>query len=69
MRGGPYNGPHQQQYGTSPHQQHHFPQHQHRGTPSASYAQPMMPNHSMPPQGMQPNGGGPIAVDGPEDGK
>jgi hypothetical protein len=41
---GPYPQPHQPQFG-SPHQQHQFPQ-AHRGTPSASYAQPMMHQHS-----------------------
>lgn len=49
---GPYAQPHQPHYG-SPHQHHQFP-HQHRGTPSGSYAQPMMQQHSqhsMPPQG------------------
>lgn len=46
---GPYPQPHQPHYG-SPHQHHQFP-HQHRGTPSGSYAQPMMQQHSMPPQG------------------
>ncbi|KAF2635826.1 PAB1 binding protein-like protein [Massarina eburnea CBS 473.64] len=45
---GPYPQPHQPPY-SSPHQQHQFPQ-QHRGTPSGSYAQPMMPQHSLPPQ-------------------
>jgi len=59
---GPYGGP-QSQYGTSPHQPHHFPQQQHRGTPGSHYAQPMMTSHSMGPQGMQPNGGGPMAAD------
>lgn len=42
---GPYPQPHQPQYG-SPHQQHGFPHQAHRGTPSASYAQPMMHQHS-----------------------
>ncbi|KAH4119711.1 hypothetical protein HBI40_052700 [Parastagonospora nodorum] len=45
----PYAQPHQPHYG-SPHQHHQFP-HQHRGTPSGSYAQPMIQQHSMPPQG------------------
>ncbi|KAF2622234.1 hypothetical protein BU25DRAFT_452165 [Macroventuria anomochaeta] len=42
---GPYPHPHQPQYG-SPHQQHQFPHQPHRGTPSASYAQPMIHQHS-----------------------
>jgi hypothetical protein len=46
---GQYPQPHQSQYG-SPHQHHQFP-HQHRGTPSGSYSQPMMQQHSIPPQG------------------
>jgi hypothetical protein len=46
---GPYAQPHQAHYG-SPHQHHQFP-HQHRGTPSGSYSQPMMQQHSIPPQG------------------
>lgn len=43
---GPYPQPHQPQYGSSPHQQHQFPHQAHRGTPSGSYAQPMMHQHS-----------------------
>ena len=43
---GPFPQPHQPQYGSSPHQQHQFPHQVHRGTPSASYAQPMMHQHS-----------------------
>lgn len=46
---GPYPQLHQGQYG-SPQQHHHFP-HQHRGTPSGSYSQPMMQQHSMGPGG------------------
>jgi PAB1-binding protein PBP1 len=46
---GPYAQPHQPHYG-SPQQQQQYP-HQHRGTPSGSYSQPMMQQHSMPPQG------------------
>ncbi|KAH8695699.1 hypothetical protein GQ44DRAFT_634871 [Phaeosphaeriaceae sp. PMI808] len=46
---GPYSQQHQAHYG-SPHQHHQYP-HQHRGTPSGSYAQPMMQQHSIPPQG------------------
>jgi hypothetical protein len=46
---GPYPQPHNPHFG-SPHQHHQFP-HQHRGTPSGSYAQPMMQQHSIPPQG------------------
>ncbi|PSN68590.1 hypothetical protein BS50DRAFT_571836 [Corynespora cassiicola Philippines] len=46
---GPYPQPHQPHYG-SPHQHHGFPQQAHRGTPSGSYAQPMMQQHSLPPQ-------------------
>ncbi|KAF2710622.1 hypothetical protein K504DRAFT_266615 [Pleomassaria siparia CBS 279.74] len=45
---GPYPQPHQPPYG-SPHQHHQFPQ-THRGTPSGSYSQPMMQQHSLPPQ-------------------
>lgn len=42
---------HQQaHYGTSPHQQHHYSPHQHRGTLSGGYAQPMIPSHAMPSQ-------------------
>ncbi|CAI6338275.1 unnamed protein product [Periconia digitata] len=44
----PYPPAHQPHYG-SPHQHHQFPQ-QHRGTPSGSYSQPMMQQHSLPPQ-------------------
>jgi hypothetical protein len=46
---GQYPQPHQPHFG-SPHQHHQFP-HQHRGTSSGSYSQPMMQQHSMPPQG------------------
>lgn len=50
---GPYAQLHQGHYG-SPQQHHQFPQ-QHRGTPSGSYSQPMMQQHSMgapiPPTG------------------
>ena len=45
---GPYQQPHQSHFG-SPHQHHGFPQN-HRGTPSGSYSQPMMQQHSLPPQ-------------------
>ncbi|KAF2004854.1 hypothetical protein P154DRAFT_425781 [Amniculicola lignicola CBS 123094] len=61
---GPYAQPHQTQYG-SPHQHHQFPQ-QHRGTPSGSYVQPMMQQHSMQPQGPPPTG---PAAHGPEGGE
>ncbi|KAH6639856.1 hypothetical protein C7974DRAFT_389311 [Boeremia exigua] len=51
---GPYPQPHQPQYG-SPHQQHQFPHPAHRGTPSTTYAQPMLHQHSQhqhaPPTG------------------
>ncbi|KAF1955507.1 hypothetical protein CC80DRAFT_493007 [Byssothecium circinans] len=60
---GPYPQPHQQHYG-SPHQHHQFPQ-QHRGTPSGSYSQPMMQQHSLPPQ-IPPTG---PANHGPEGGE
>ncbi|OCK81729.1 hypothetical protein K432DRAFT_8142 [Lepidopterella palustris CBS 459.81] len=60
----PYTQPHQPHYG-SPHQHHPFPQQPHRGTPSASYSQPMMQQHSMPPQGPPPTG---PAAHGPEGG-
>ncbi|KAF2651361.1 hypothetical protein K491DRAFT_607077 [Lophiostoma macrostomum CBS 122681] len=49
-----YPQPHQTHYG-SPHQNHQFPQ-AHRGTPSGSYSQPMMQQHSLPPQGPPPTG-------------
>jgi hypothetical protein len=64
---GPYGAPPQAHYGTSPHQAHHFPQQPHRGTPSATYVQPMMPAHAMQPQGLPPNAGPPMAVDASED--
>ncbi|KAF2441913.1 hypothetical protein P171DRAFT_366245 [Karstenula rhodostoma CBS 690.94] len=47
---GPYPQPHQPHYG-SPHQHHQFPQQPHRVTASGSYSQPMIPQHSLPPQG------------------
>ncbi|KAF2184326.1 hypothetical protein K469DRAFT_181241 [Zopfia rhizophila CBS 207.26] len=52
---GPYPQAHQPPYG-SPHQHHQFPQQPHRGTPSGSYSQPIMQQHSMPPQGPLPTG-------------
>ncbi|KAL5120463.1 poly(A)-binding protein binding protein [Pleosporales sp. CAS-2024a] len=63
---GPYAQPHQPHYG-SPHQHHQFP-HQHRGTPSGSYVQPMMPQHPMPPQAPPtgPANHGPEANDEPK---
>ena len=63
---GPYPQPHQPHYG-SPHQHHQFPQ-QHRGTPSGSYAQPMMQQHSLPPQ-IPPTGPANHAPEGTEEGK
>lgn len=63
---GPYPQPHQPHYG-SPHQHHQFPQ-QHRGTPSGSYAQPMMQQHSLPPQ-IPPTGPANHAPEGNEEGK
>jgi hypothetical protein len=58
---GPYPQPHQPQFGSSPHQQHQFPHQAHRGTPSGSYAQPMMHQHSQhqhqgPPTGPATHG-------------
>jgi hypothetical protein len=62
---GPYPQPHQPHYG-SPHQHNQYPQQPHRGTPSASYSQPMMQQHSIPPQGPAPTG---PAAHGPEGGE
>ncbi|KAF2142360.1 uncharacterized protein K452DRAFT_249013 [Aplosporella prunicola CBS 121167] len=62
---GPFPQPHQAPYGSSPHQQHHFPQ-QHRGTPGTTYSQPMMAQHSMPPQIPPPAGPGPHGPDSGE---
>lgn len=63
---GPYAQLHQGHYG-SPQQHHQFPQ-QHRGTPSGSYSQPMMQQHSMgapiPPTG--PANHGPETNDEPK---
>ncbi|KAF2846317.1 PAB1 binding protein-like protein [Plenodomus tracheiphilus IPT5] len=63
---GPYAQLHQAHYG-SPQQHHQFPQ-QHRGTPSGSYSQPMMQQHSMgapvPPTG--PASHGPETTDEPK---
>ncbi|KAF9693881.1 hypothetical protein EKO04_008543 [Ascochyta lentis] len=53
---GPYPQQHQPQYGSSPHQQHQFPHQAHRGTPSASYAQPMMHQHSQHQHQAPPTG-------------
>ncbi|KAF1988034.1 hypothetical protein K402DRAFT_329278 [Aulographum hederae CBS 113979] len=67
---GPFPQPHHPQYNSSPHQQHHFPQQQHhqsRGTPSGSYAQPMMPQHSM--QGAQGGPPGQMLADGGDEAK
>ncbi|KAI4629532.1 uncharacterized protein J4E87_003796 [Alternaria ethzedia] len=62
----PMRGPFQQQYQGghygSPQQHHQFPQ-QHRGTPSGSYSQPMMPQHSSGPQA-PPTGPASHAPDG-----
>ncbi|KAF2840636.1 hypothetical protein M501DRAFT_930469 [Patellaria atrata CBS 101060] len=60
--------PQPQHYGTSPHQQHHYPQ-QHRGTPSTNYVQPMMPTHSMPPQVPPPSGPASHMQEGVEESK
>ncbi|KAF1839213.1 hypothetical protein BDW02DRAFT_487487 [Decorospora gaudefroyi] len=46
---GPYPQPYQGGHYGSPQQHHQFPQ-QHRGTPSGSYSQPMMQQHSTGPQ-------------------
>ncbi|EUC32192.1 hypothetical protein COCCADRAFT_6075 [Bipolaris zeicola 26-R-13] len=46
---GPYQQPYQGGHYGSPQQHPQFPQ-QHRGTPSASYSQPMMQQHSTGPQ-------------------
>lgn len=63
---GPYPQPHQTHFG-SPHQHQQFP-HQHRGTPSGSYVQPVMQQHSMPTQGPPtgPANHGPEASDEPK---
>jgi hypothetical protein len=69
MRGG-YGQPHPPQYAASPHQPPMYPVQPHRGTPSATYAQPMMPTHSMPPQNMAPNANAAqMGGEGPEDAK
>jgi hypothetical protein len=49
----PFQGPHQHQYGASPH--YSQPPQPHRGTPSGSFVQPMM-MATGPPQGMPPSG-------------
>lgn len=54
MMRGPYSQPQQPHYG-SPHQHPPFPQN-HRGTPSGSYSQPMVQQHSMQAQGPPPTG-------------
>jgi hypothetical protein len=46
---GPFPQPYQGGHYGSPQQHHQFPQ-QHRGTPSGSYSQPMMQQHSTGPQ-------------------
>ncbi|UPX16779.1 poly(A)-binding protein binding protein [Ascochyta rabiei] len=53
---GPYPPQHQPPYGSSPHQQHPFPHQAHRGTPSASYAQPMVHQHSQHQHQAPPTG-------------
>jgi hypothetical protein len=63
----PYGGPPQAHYGTSPHQAHHFPQQPHRATPSATYVQPMMQAHAIPPQSIPLNAGPPMVADATED--
>ena len=63
---GPYAQLHQGHYG-SPQQHHQFPQ-QHRGTPSGSYSQPMMQQHSMGPQ-VPPTGPASHGPDGNEEPK
>lgn len=55
---GPYPQPHPVQFAPSPHQHHQYPQ-PHRGTPSGPYSQPMMAQHSLPPQMPPPAGPGP----------
>ncbi|KAF2021495.1 hypothetical protein BU24DRAFT_337600 [Aaosphaeria arxii CBS 175.79] len=61
---GPYPQQHQGPHYGSPHQHPQFPQQAHRGTPSGSYAQPMVQQHSMQPQGPPPPTG--PASHGPE---
>lgn len=56
MRQQPYPQHHQPHFGHSPQQHHQFPQQPHRGTPSGTYAQPMVQQHSMPPQVAPPSG-------------
>jgi hypothetical protein len=63
---GPYAQLHQPHYG-SPQQHHQFPQ-QHRGTPSGSYSQPMMQQHSLGPQ-VPPAGPANHAPDGNDEPK
>jgi len=63
---GPFPQPHQPHYG-SPHQHHQFPQ-SHRGTPSASFSTPMMPQHSLPLQA-PPTGPANHGPEGGEDAK
>ncbi|KAF2742455.1 hypothetical protein M011DRAFT_266920 [Sporormia fimetaria CBS 119925] len=55
MRQVSYQQAHQGQH-YSPQQHHGFPQQVQRGTPSSSYSQPMIQQHSMPPQGGPPTG-------------
>lgn len=63
----PYPQGHQPHYG-SPHQHQPFPQQQpHRGTPSASFSQPMVQQHSMPPQGPPPTGPAAHGLEGGEE--
>ncbi|KAF2117516.1 hypothetical protein BDV96DRAFT_489185 [Lophiotrema nucula] len=63
---GQHPQPHQQYYG-SPHQHHQFPQAQaHRGTPSGSYSQPVMQQHSLQPQ-VPPTGPANHGPEGNED--
>ncbi|PZD29424.1 PBP1, Protein interacting with poly(A)-binding protein [Pyrenophora tritici-repentis] len=59
---GPYAQPYQSGHYGSPQQHHQFPQ-QHRGTPSGSYSQPMMQQHSTGPQ-VPPTGPANVGPDG-----
>ncbi|KAF2262264.1 hypothetical protein CC78DRAFT_545921 [Lojkania enalia] len=62
---GPFPQHHQPHYG-SPQQHHQFPQQAHRGTPSGSFSQPMMQQHSLPPQ-VPPTGPANHGPEGNED--
>ncbi|KAF2200441.1 hypothetical protein GQ43DRAFT_73040 [Delitschia confertaspora ATCC 74209] len=65
---GPYPQPQQPHFG-SPHQHNPYPQQPYRGTPSANYSQPMVQQHSMPPQAPLPAGPVNHGPEGNEEGK